>query len=145
VTLVADTRVRPRVSSLPARLVSSASRPCWSGPGRGRTRPPQVSSRSRSREHVLHGTPAVPTAAAIALDVLVALAPVLLPGARGSVAVLTFLVLPSVLVAGYGSRRLISVQSVVVVASCGVVLATAADPPVPTAATAISVTAAVLA
>jgi diguanylate cyclase (GGDEF)-like protein len=85
------------------------------------------------------------TAAAIAFDVLVALAPALLPGAWGSAAVLTFLVLPSVVVAGYGSRRLISVQSVVVVASCGVVLATAGDPPVPTAATAISVTAAILA
>jgi hypothetical protein len=48
-------------------------------------------------------------------------------------------------VAGYRSRRLISVQSVVVVASCSVVLATAADPSVPTAATAIAVTAALLA
>jgi diguanylate cyclase (GGDEF)-like protein len=83
--------------------------------------------------------------AAITLDVLVALAPALLPGARGSAAALTFLVLPSVVVAGYGSCRWIFVQSVVVVASCGVVLATAADPSVPTAATAIAVTAAILA
>jgi diguanylate cyclase (GGDEF)-like protein len=104
-----------------------------------------MSSRSSAPEHLLRLTPAVLTAAAIALDVLVALASALLPGAWGSAAVLTFLVLPSVVVAGYGSRRLISVQSVVVVASCGMVLATAADPPVPTAATAISVTAAILA
>jgi predicted signal transduction protein with EAL and GGDEF domain len=103
-----------------------------------------VSSRSSSREHLLRLTPAV-LAAAIALDVLAALAPALLPGARGSAAALTFLVLPSVVVAGYGSRRLISVQSVVVVASCGVVVLTAADPSVPTAATAIAVTAAILA
>jgi GGDEF domain-containing protein len=104
-----------------------------------------VSSRTGWPEHLLRLTPAVLTAAAVAFDVLVALAAALLPGARGSAAALTFLVLPSVVVAGYGSRRWISVQSVVVVASCGVVLATAADPSVPTVVTAIAVVAATLA
>ena len=105
----------------------------------------RVSSRNGSPEHLLRLAPAVLTAAAVVLDVLVALAPALLPGVRGSVAVLTVLMLPSVVVAGYGSRRWMSVQTVVVVASCGVVLATAADPSVPTAATPIAVTAATLA
>jgi diguanylate cyclase (GGDEF)-like protein len=85
------------------------------------------------------------TVVVVAVDILVALAPLLLPGARGSAVVLTFLVLPSVVVAGWSSPRWIAVQSVVVVASCGVVLATAADPSVPTAGSAIAATAAILA
>ena len=101
----------------------------------GRSRPPDA----------LRLTPCLLIAAAVALDVLVALAPALLLGARGSAILLTFLVPPSVVVAGWGSRRWISAQSAVVVASCGTVLASAADRSVSTAATAIAVTAAILA
>src|SRR4051794_303100 len=125
VTWVADTRAGSRASSPPARLAASTSGPCWSGPGRGRTRPARAPTRSGSPEHLLRSAPAVLTAAVV-VDVLVVLAPALLPGARGSAAPLIFLVLPSVVVAARGSRRWIALQSLVVVASCGVVLATAA-------------------
>jgi diguanylate cyclase (GGDEF)-like protein len=144
VTWVANTRAGPRGAFLPARLAVSTSRPCWSGPGRGLTRPGHVPRRRASPEHLLRLTPAV-LVAAVALDVLVALAPVLLPSARGDAVVLSFLALPSVAVAGWGSRRWISAQSMVVVAGCGVGVLTAVDPSVPTAVTAIAVTAAILA
>jgi diguanylate cyclase (GGDEF)-like protein len=84
-------------------------------------------------------------AAAVALDLFIVLAPALLPAVRANAAALTFLMLPSVVVAGYGSRRWISVQSVLVITSCGSFLATAPDPSIPTAAMAVAATAATLA
>ena len=139
--VVADTEAGARGWSLPARLAGSTPRSCWSGPGRGRTRPARVPGRGGSLEHALRLAPAA-LMAAVALDVVAVLAPALLPVARQSGAVLSFLVLPSVVVAGYGRRRWICLQSVVVVATCGVLVT--ADPAAPTVATAISVAATTL-
>src|SRR5690349_3855388 len=114
------------------------------GPGERRSRPARPPGPSSPWEHAHRLTPAVLTVA-VALDVLVALAPALLPGGRGSATSLTFLVPPSVVIAGWGRRGWIATQMAVVVASCGALLATAPDPSVQTAAAAIGVAAAVLA
>jgi len=114
------------------------------GPGERRSRPARPPGPSSPWAHAHRLTPAVLTVA-VALDVLVALAPALLPGGRGSATSLTFLVPPSVVIAGWGRRGWIATQMAVVVASCGALLATAPDPSVQTAAAAIGVAAAVLA